>query len=187
MFKFFGNGKKTVRKNKKFATGSIRATLLNFSHQTLGSGNLRGAVVLPADTEKNDWLAVHVIDFRNSINMLWSLCVDDCKCATMTAGKKYTYAWADGVKVKKPIACSAQDYVVYLLDWVDTQTSDPKLFPEDPKVPFPKDFEKVIITIFRRYIRVFAHIALHHLDSLNKQQATPHFKYIFLSFFSLFL
>jgi len=42
----------------------------------------------------------------------------------MCAGPKYEYRWADGVKVKKPIECSAPKYVDYLMEWVEAQVDD---------------------------------------------------------------
>jgi MOB kinase activator 1 len=44
----------------------------------------------------------------------------------MCAGPKYEYRWADGVKVKKPIECSAPQYVDYLLEWVEAQVDHPR-------------------------------------------------------------
>ena len=34
---------------------------------------------------------------------------------------QYEYLWADGVKVKKPIKCSAPDYINQLFDWIESQ------------------------------------------------------------------
>lgn len=38
---------------------------------TLGSGNLRLAVLLPEGEDLNEWVAVNTVDFFNQINMLW--------------------------------------------------------------------------------------------------------------------
>lgn len=42
----------------------------------------------------------------------------------MCAGPKYEYRWADGVKVKKPIECSAPVYVFHLMEWVESVLDD---------------------------------------------------------------
>ena len=34
---------------------------------------------------------------------------------------QYEYLWADGVKVKRPMKCSAPDYVNQLFDWIESQ------------------------------------------------------------------
>ena len=36
---------------------------------------------------------------------------------------QYEYLWADGVKVKRPMKCSAPDYVNQLFDWIESQVS----------------------------------------------------------------
>merc|ERR1711991_315003 len=73
---------------------------------TLGSGNLRQAVALPPGEDLNEWLAVNTVDFFNQINLLYGSITEFCTeetCPVMSAGSKYEYHWADGVKVKKPI------------------------------------------------------------------------------------
>lgn len=40
------------------------------------------------------------------------------------AGESVKYLWADGVKIKKPIECSAPEYVDYLMSWVESQLND---------------------------------------------------------------
>ena len=70
----------------------------------------------------------------------------------MSAGPKYEYFWADGVKVKKPIKCSAPQYVDYLMTWVQGQLDNEKLFPSNVGVPFPKNFLQVAKTILKRFV-----------------------------------
>jgi hypothetical protein len=48
----------------------------------------------------------------------------------MSAGPKYEYRWADGVKVKKPIECSAPEYIEYLMEWVESQLDDESVRPD---------------------------------------------------------
>lgn len=42
---------------------------------------------------------------------------------------RHEYHWADGVNIKKPIKCSAPEYVDYLMTWVQTQLDDESIFP----------------------------------------------------------
>jgi MOB kinase activator 1 len=37
--------------------------------------------------------------------------------------------WADGNKVKKPVQCTAPQYVDYLMTWVQEQLDDEAVFP----------------------------------------------------------
>lgn len=89
---------------------------------TLGSGNLRQAVILPPGEDStlfrpplfflsfyvfvsflgNEWLAVNTVDFFNQINLLYGSITEFCTdktCPIMNAGPKYDYHWMDGVQV----------------------------------------------------------------------------------------
>jgi MOB kinase activator 1 len=84
-------------------------------------------VVLPPGEDLSEWLAVNTVDFYNAVNLLYNTLTEFCTpstCPTMSAGPKYEYRWADGVKVKKPIECSAPEYVEYLMEWVESQLDD---------------------------------------------------------------
>lgn len=47
----------------------------------------------------------------------------------MSAGPNYEYLWADGEKIKKPIKCSAPEYMDYLMSWVQGIIDDENIFP----------------------------------------------------------
>jgi len=85
----------------------------------------------------------------------------------MSAGAKYEYHWADGVAVKKPLRCSAPEYIDYLMTWIQTQLDDQDLFPTAIGVPFPKGFMGVAKTIHKRLFRVYAHIYHTHFDKVR--------------------
>ena len=117
---------------KNYVTGK-GAALRQHIDATLGSGNLREAVLLPPGEDLNEWLAVNTVDFYNAISVLYGTLAEYCvdaTCPAMCAGPKYEYRWADGVAIKKPIRCSAPRYVDYLFEWVEKQVDDPKLFPQ---------------------------------------------------------
>ena len=77
---------------------------------TLNAGlDLRQAVSLPEEEEYNDWVAVHVVDFFNRINVIYGTVQDFCthaNCPMMSGGPKFEYYWADESQ-KKPQAVSA--------------------------------------------------------------------------------
>ncbi len=98
---------KTFRPKKGHSEGTKRYDLHKHAKATLGSGNLQAAVKLPDSEEKDEWLAVHTVDFYNQINLLYGSITDWCTkqtCPIMSAGSKFEYHWADGVKVKTPVA-----------------------------------------------------------------------------------
>ena len=73
-------------------------------------------------------------DFFRQIDMLYGTLTDYCtdeSCPLMSAGPKYTYLWADGYRIKKPIECSASQYINYLMSWVQDQLSDESQFPSE--------------------------------------------------------
>ena len=64
---------------------------------------------LPDDEEYNDWIAVHVVDFFNRINIIYGTVCEHCTdttCPVMSGGPKFEYYWADEVQ-KKPQALPA--------------------------------------------------------------------------------
>lgn len=168
--------------------------LIKHAAATLGSGNLRQAVMLPDGEDLNEWIAVNTVDFFNQINMLYGTISDICTpqtCSVMSAGAKYEYFWADGVTIKKPIKCSAPRYIDYLMTWVQTQLDNEDIFPSAVGVPFSKNFMPIAKTILKRLFRVYAHIYHQHFSdviSLNEEAhlntSFKHFIY-FVQEFSL--
>ena len=64
--------KKTFRPKKKFQPGTMKYSLHKQAQASLNSGiNLRQVVKLPKGEDFNDWLAVHVVDFFNRINLIY--------------------------------------------------------------------------------------------------------------------
>mmetsp|Transcript_44877 Transcript_44877/g.85794 ORF Transcript_44877/g.85794 Transcript_44877/m.85794 type:complete len:141 (+) Transcript_44877:541-963(+) len=98
-----GRNARTFRPKKAAPAGSKGAQLRKHIDATLGSGNLREAVALPPGEDLSEWLAVNTVDFYNAVNLLYNTLAEFCTaetCATMSAGPKYEYRWADGVKVR---------------------------------------------------------------------------------------
>lgn len=182
---FFVGGGKTFKPAKKAVPGSRRFDLHKHAEATLGAGNLAEAVKLPAGENLNDWLAVNVTDFYNEISLLYGVLMDVCtpvSCPSMTAGPKFEYKWADGVKIKKPIKCSAPKYVDYMMTWVQLTLDDETIFPVRVGEPFPPTIRDTVCTMFKRLFRVYAHMYLHHFDALKTMGAEPHLNTCFRHF-----
>ncbi|XP_072793630.1 MOB kinase activator 1A-like isoform X1 [Vicugna pacos] len=131
-FLFSSRSSKTFKPKKNIPEGSHQYELLKHAEATLGSGNLRQAVMLPEGEDLNEWIAVNTVDFFNQINMLYGTITEFCteaSCPVMSAGPRYEYHWADGANIKKPIKCSAPKYIDYLMTWVQDQLDDETLFP----------------------------------------------------------
>uniref|UniRef100_A0A3P9IE02 MOB kinase activator 1B n=1 Tax=Oryzias latipes TaxID=8090 RepID=A0A3P9IE02_ORYLA len=179
---------------KNIPEGSHQYELLKHAEATLGSGNLRMAVMLPDGEDLNEWVAVNTVDFFNQINMLYGTVTDFCteeKCPIMSPALiphlpwlfcRYEYHWADGTNIKKPIKCSAPKYIDYLMTWVQDQLDDETLFPSKIGVPFKKNFLNVAKTILKRLFRVYAHIYHQHFDSVMQLQEEAHLNTSFKHF-----
>ena len=164
-----GNKNATFKPKKAFAKGTKRHELHKHAKATLGSGNLRSAVVLPDQESLEEWLAVNTVDFFNQVNLLYGSISEFCTqetCPSMSAGPKYEYLWADGTNIKKPIKCSAPEYMDYLMTWVQNILDDENIFPSRLDVPFPKTFVQEVKQIFKRLFRVYAHIYYNHFQKI---------------------
>ena len=151
----------------------VKATL----KRTLGAENLHEAVRLPDGEDLNEWIAVNTIDFFNTISLLYGSMSEFCtaeSCPIMSAGPRFEYQWADGVKQKRPKRCSAPEYVEHLMSWVQSELDNTELFPTQIGVPFRTDFKDRCRNIMRRLFRVYAHLYHHHLEHVVGCGAEPH-------------
>ncbi|XP_020608438.1 MOB kinase activator 1B-like [Orbicella faveolata] len=90
-FLFGGRSTKTFKPKKNIPEGTHQYDLMKQAAATLGSGNLRLAVMLPEGEDLNEWVAVNTVDFFNQINMLYGTITEFCtaeSCAVMSAGPK---------------------------------------------------------------------------------------------------
>jgi len=182
---FNNNRNKTFKNIKAHPKNGKRHKLSEYAKATLGSGNMRSAVVLPKGEDLNEWLAVNTVDFFNEISLLYGTITEFCTpatCPVMTAGPQYEYLWADQVKVKKPIKVSAPEYVDLLMSWVETQLNDEHIFPLQLGTPFPKNFLQLVKVIFKRLFRVYAHIYHSHFQKVVGLGAEAHLNTCFKHF-----
>lgn len=138
---------------------------------------MKECVKLPPGEDLNDWVAVHVVDFFNRINLIYGTISDFCTdetCPTMSGGPKYEYHWADGDKYKKPTALPAQKYIELMMTWVESCINNEDIFPVEVGVPFPKAFMPSVKKILSRLFRVFVHVYIHHFEKLVVIGADAH-------------
>ena len=127
------NKDKTFRPKRKFEPGTQRFELHKKAQASLNAGlDLKLAVQLPAGEELNDWVAVHVVDFFNRVNLIYGTISDGCterSCPIMSGGPKYEYRWQDEHKFRRPTALSAPRYMDLLMDWIEVQINNEDVFP----------------------------------------------------------
>jgi MOB kinase activator 1 len=155
---------------KNITSGNRGYRLQQISQASLGAGGLHPSVKLPPGEALNDWMAVAVVDFFNQLSCLLSPITEYCtssSCPEMTAGPTFKYAWQDNETFQQPTMLPAPEYINQVMDWVETMTSNEKLFPDDPNVPFPTNFLDIVKKIFTRLFRIYAHIYHHHHDVIQ--------------------
>jgi len=175
----------TFKCKKANQPGTRRFELHRQAQATLGAGRLNDAVKLPPGEDVFDWIAVNATDFFNEVSLLYGVLNDVCTpscCPTMSAGPRFEYKWADGVRIKKPMRCSAPKYIDYMLSWAQTTLDDERIFPIRVGEPFPPDIREVLCSIFKRLFRVYAHMYVLHFSSMQEMGAEPHLNTCFRHF-----
>lgn len=180
MSSFFGLQKtRTFKPKRNIPEGTKQYQLKRYAEATLGSGNLRAAVLLPQGEDLNEWLAVNTVDFFNHLNMLYGTITEFCtpaSCSTMSAGPRYEYHWQDATnpQYRRPTKLCAPDYVDCLMGWTQAMLDDQNIFPSKVGVPFPPNFQATVKSILRRLFRVYAHIYNHHFAHICALSVEAH-------------
>eukprot|EP00947_MAST-08B_sp_MAST-8B-sp1_P003097 g3097.t1 len=178
--------KRSLRPAKRHSRRSKRYEIHKHIRSTLGSReiDLAEMVKRPASVDLGDWLAVHTFDFYNDINLVFGAVSDLCtpaSCPCMSAGPRYTYLWADGVTIRTPIRVAAHEYVEFLMEWVDVQTNNQRIFPLDGAYPL-EELEATVRQIFKRLFRVLAHCYHSHIRQFDTLGLVAHLNTVFKHF-----
>lgn len=124
---------KTFRPRKRFEPGTQRFELYKKAQASLKSGlDLRSVVRLPPGENIDDWIAVHVVDFFNRINLIYGTMAERCSetsCPVMAGGPRYEYRWQDERQYRRPAKLSAPRYMALLMDWIESLINDEDVFP----------------------------------------------------------
>ncbi|XP_003375215.1 maintenance of ploidy protein Mob1 [Trichinella spiralis] len=183
---------KTHKQQKKATDDNKQQELVNKVSATIGSGNLRLAVVLPEGEDLNEWVAANICDFFNQISMLYGTITEFCtseRCAVMSAGP-FEYVWTDCSNPKRSIKCSAPQYIDFLMTWIQDKLDDESVFPSKIEytnkfcagVPFPANFMEVARTIMKRLFRIYAHIYYQHFENVERLKEEAHLNTSFKHF-----
>eukprot|EP01080_Neovahlkampfia_damariscottae_P003091 gene3091-5261_t len=166
----------TIKPIKKHKENTIRYKLHLASQQSLGiSADYAKLVKLPKGENKDEWIAVHTIDFYNIVNRLFS-CIQKCNkdtCPIMSCGKDFTYLWKDESKKEFKTAkeLPADTYILLSLEkigsFVDT-------FPSDVNTPYPKDYSKNVKKMFKWMFRIYAHMMKNHWKEIEANGIEAH-------------
>jgi MOB kinase activator 1 len=122
-------------------------------------------------------LIISVVDFYNQINLLYGAITEFCSpqtCPEMKATDEFEYLWHDPPNFPKPTRLPAPTNNSQLLTWTSNHLSNPSVFPTQPGVPFPADFEKTVKVLFKRLYRIYAHIYCHHYSVVRSLGLEAH-------------
>lgn len=167
---------------------------------TLGSGNLRMAVMLPEGEDECEWIAFNISDFYKQISMLYGTVLPHCTkqtCPVMNAGRNYIYSWPEGRG--KTVSLSAPQYIDKLMTWIlvnsvstvfqifktiffQESMEDDTIFPSKLDVPFPANFKDISRQMIRRLFRVYAHIYIQHMPQIRHLNEEAHLNTSFKHF-----
>lgn len=143
-------------------------SLYNYAESLVEAGRVARVTSPPAETALNDWLAVNVLVYYNAANNFYGwLNNERCTCQKMTIGHKYEFLWADGKTIRNPINIPANDYVDYLMTWIEANLADTKLFPDYDGAKYSKTYMDTVKAIMRRLFRVFGHMQVDHAQDLQ--------------------
>ncbi|CAD6192796.1 unnamed protein product [Caenorhabditis auriculariae] len=151
---------------------------------TLGSGNLRDVVRLPCGEDKNEWLAVNIMDLMKQVRMLYGVVFgaeggcNEKTCPVMSARGK-EYFWTQGDLL---LSTPAPTYIDYALTWCQLQLEDENIFPSHIGKGFPPHYDQVCETIMRRLFRVYAHVYHAHTNVFRSLKAIAHLNTSFKQF-----
>ncbi|CAK9008401.1 MOB kinase activator 1B (Mob1 homolog 1A) (Mps one binder kinase activator-like 1A) [Durusdinium trenchii] len=175
---------KTLKPVKSHGTLK-RSTLSKLTKRTLGSGNLRAAVALPANEDVDEWMAANTVDFFNEISLLYGLVVDEAKEQFTQPGEGFPpgfeYRWGES-NSKKPLRVSSPEYVDYVMTWVEDQLDNEAIFPVLESEDFPENFVDYIKDIYKRLFRIFAILYHRHFHVFEELEAQAHLNTCFKHF-----
>jgi MOB kinase activator 1 len=178
------SSKMTFKPVKQHKEGSKRQQLHNYTRRTLGMGYIRQAVELPEDADRNEWMAVHAVDFWNAVSLLVGIATDEAQTRLEPGWgfpPGFEYLWVDAA-TRKPIKCSGPEYIDHVLSWVEDIINDENVFPTSTDARYPRDFDKTCKAIFKRLFRVFAILYTHSYRRIEGMGAVAHLNTTFKHF-----
>lgn len=159
------------RPKRTFPIDTLLHEFMRHTSALVEAGEFREAARRPAGVHgTGEWLKINAFLYYNKANEFFGLLKERCACDRMSIGRKYEYMWADGKTIRKPINIPAVDYVEYVMEWVEANFDDAKLFPLYDDAGPSHGFTTVAKDIFKRLFRVFGHMESLHREDLEAQE-----------------
>lgn len=180
---------RTFRPQKKFTRDSPRGLLFQKAQATLGLQIcMSDMVIVPQGEDEKEWIAVHAVDFFNRISLIFGTLTDSCLPSTCPAmshtngSKRWDWRWQDNDRFRKPTRLPAPDYILNLMNWVESELNNEELFPLSSSEPWPRDFMTRIRRIFTRLHRVFVHVYYSHFRRIQEIAGEAQVNYCYKHF-----
>ncbi|KAJ6237058.1 mob kinase activator-like 1 [Anaeramoeba flamelloides] len=157
-----------------------RYNLHKFAAGTLNNSNYQILIEVPEENSLNDWLAVNTVEFYNRLNLFYGALRSNCtneSCPIMKGGPNIEYYWKRKKKTIPP------DYIENVMVLIEKILDNPKVFPPDESVKFPKNFKRVTKEIFTKLYRIFAHIYVCHFQDIENIGAVSHLNTTYKHFY----
>ncbi|ORZ33814.1 Mob1/phocein [Catenaria anguillulae PL171] len=144
----------------------------------LVKGSFQPMVALPAQLDRDEWLAANVFDFFHYISLFSGTIAEFCtskECTCMSAGSGVEYAWVDAQKRSSKV--SAPQYIDSATTWLQRVLDDPEVFPTKSGIP-----PATVKQAFKHMFRILAHIYHAHYDKILHLHAEAHLNTLFAHF-----
>lgn len=76
--------------------------------------------------------------------------------------------WCDGITFINPISVPARTYMKFCLLWTQNQLKDQNVITSSPKDFYSADILSTWKMMYRRLLRVYAHLYINHKESFDK-------------------
>ncbi|WAQ89236.1 hypothetical protein PtA15_10A660 [Puccinia triticina] len=158
-----------------------------FVKAALVKGSFRTIVSLPRYCDVNEWVAVNLVDFFNSLNLILSLTTESCNanvCPTMSSGPGMDYTWTSMTGgTKKQVKVPAPQYIDYVMTWAEKLLADEATFPTKAGREFnPNTFPSSARHLYTQFLRIFAHLYHAHFDHFVHLSSEGHVNSLFAHF-----
>ncbi|MES1907192.1 MAG: hypothetical protein MHM6MM_000357 [Cercozoa sp. M6MM] len=179
-----GYSSASLRPLQRHREGSRHAQLHSRAQESLRSMEYRQAVKVPQGASQSVWIATHVVDFFNSVSILFGAVLDSCtdtSCPVMRAGKRFEYVLpphsvqGHGTGSEDG-RVSARSYITYWMLRIEEQMKRGDFDDKDAS-------DKIVLSAFARFFRIFAHLFHHHFNIFVELEAQEHLEKSFKHFY----
>ncbi|EAY20354.1 Mob1/phocein family protein [Trichomonas vaginalis G3] len=129
----------------------------------------------PDGVTVSDWLIINVMEFLDKTDKLYQCCSLFCTtetCPLFNAGPHYNFFWEDE-SIQDPVQLSAPEYLLQLTKWARRNLANTALFPRKDGLELSADAYDVLRAIYRRTIRIYAHLYVCHFSSIKENGIEP--------------